>query len=156
MAAQARFSSKVLPSSRDFKFIATAALVLTAGCGNVNNPVNSAAQPKCDAGTAVIEVQDGFLRNLCGCDETAGTLALAGSSLTCTVSTNTLVVFQFNGATLKHQILSQASPSFVSSPVADPQGEVRVPTYAVKLTSAGTYSFEDAFNSALAGQIVVQ
>jgi hypothetical protein len=104
---------------------------------------------------AEIVVFDNFLQRSCGCAEASGVIA-SGSTLTCTVPSGTTVIFYYGGVSVRHQIISTGTPSFVSSPVIDPtlpQQPLRV--HSVELTSSGTYGFRDAFDESLVGQIIV-
>lgn len=131
--------------------------VLFGGCGNDSNVGRSAAT-SCTSGQVQLEVNDGFLRNLCGCTETAGTFAKAGTELTCTIVAGAYVSFNYLGTVQKHQIVSKGTPEFSPSPLSDPQVTAHTPIryHGIALTIPGTYRFEDRFNSALSGQLVVQ
>ncbi|MCM2279960.1 MAG: hypothetical protein NDJ89_17955 [Oligoflexia bacterium] len=125
-----------------------------AGCSTSEQ---AAPAPGCSAGTAQILVTDGFLRNLCGCTEPAGTLVAPPATLTCTVAAGSHVFFIYASAFQPQQIGPAAgSPSFVVSPISDPQDEVPYRVHAVKFDAIGSYDFRDLFNSALSGRIVVQ
>jgi len=104
----------------------------------------------------MILIQDGFLQNVCGCEE--GEVAFSSSEiLTCTVSASTTVIFNYSNSQLSHQVISSGTPNFVSSPIHDPylQSNNNL-TYAVTLSETGTYQFFDAFNETLTGQIIVE
>lgn len=140
---------------------------LLCSCGN-NNSVpdygvdygvndNSTPASCVTAKIAQIVVLDGFLQNICGCQETPKVTA-AGSSFVCTVPAGTVVYFQYSGTVLAHQLISNGTPSFPSSPLSDP-GDLKHPlvrSHAVVMNSSGSYNFSDAFNGALSGVIVVQ
>src|SRR5690349_7205970 len=62
----------------------------------------------CGPGMAVIQVGDGFLMPLCGCQgagEANGTVFQVSNPLTCHLSGQTSVVFLFTGTQLWHQIV---------------------------------------------------
>ena len=134
------------------------------GAGQSTSPNSNAFQgfsgaTGCQAGTVALLVADGFLGNLCGCtgvNEADGTIFQSPASLTCHVSqgANT-VFFYYLGTTLRHQIVSTGSPTFVSSPISNPQEANRITVHAVSLPqTSATYHFIDIF-SGLTGQIIV-
>jgi plastocyanin len=125
------------------------------GCGQSKTDL-SQEQTACPSGAAEIQVQDGFLRRLCGCAESGTDPVVSPSKLTCTVPAGTTVFFFFSGDQQSHQIVASNAPSIASSPLYDPAALVLVTTHAVKLDTPGTYAFVDALNSALSGQIIVQ
>lgn len=112
-------------------------------------------QTTCGAGTAIIALYDGSLQRLCGCGEGRSAVTVAGTNLVCTVPLNTAVTFYFMGTRQPHQIMSTGSPTFVSSPYADPSSSSPITTHAVKLTAAGSYNYHDVSEPALTGTIVV-
>ena len=122
--------------------------------GCEQNP--SASASGCGANTALVGVRDGFLEVLCGCTETAGTVVTNGQTLSCTVSQNTWVVFDYSTTRLTHQIISTSTPSFVDSPVRQAGENESSLSHAVKFETTGTYTFQDRYFSGLKGQIVVQ
>lgn len=124
-----------------------------AGCGDI--PVAPQPSSGCTAGSAEILVGDGYLKNLCGCAEAAGTLAPAGTSLTCTLSGSATVFFHYLGTQLQHQIAPVGTPAFVMSPVSDPLALAPIQVHAIQLSASGTYQFQDALNSALSGQLII-
>jgi plastocyanin len=105
---------------------------------------------------AQIGVRDGILQRLCGCNEAAGEFQAPEVPLVCTVPAGTTVFFQFITTRLRHQIVSIGQPAFPPSPVSDPAGTQKVNSYAVVVTPAGTYAYEDNYDNALSGQIVAQ
>jgi hypothetical protein len=110
----------------------------------------------CGTRTAMVGVRDGYLSIICGCDEAAGTVKLAGSALTCTVPVNTWVVFDYSTTTLFHQIIPLGTPAISTSPLRNPSAAIPVPSHVVQLTTLATYRFADRFSSALSGQIVTR
>jgi plastocyanin len=105
--------------------------------------------------SAAILVTDGTLQILCGCAEAGGTTVGAGAgTLTCTVNAGTTVDFFVLKSRVPHMIQSTGSPAFVSSPPMNvPTNSLRA--YGVTFSTAGTYTYNDAYNSSLSGQIVV-
>ena len=132
-----------------------------SGCASSNPTDPMAAVPAestaCLAGQAQIVVRDGSLQNLCGCAESNGqVISTHEGTLTCTVPVGTVVFFHYIGIQLQHQIISTGAPSFGSSAPAGP-GIVRpVVVHTVEFDTAGSYSFLDAFDNGLNGNIVVQ
>jgi hypothetical protein len=133
-------------------------LLALAGCGNqtvsLAIPTPSAS---CASGMAIVGVHDSFLQVLCGCSEAAGTAATPPAALTCTVSSGTVVVFQYLGSSARRQIRSTAAATltFAGSPVVDPREATSPRAHAVQLTTSGTYPFEDSLDASLNGSIVV-
>lgn len=128
--------------------------IMAASCDDTEtNP----APPSCGSNQAQIAVYDGMLEILCGCQEAAGILIAEPNPLTCTVPSGTTVFFFYQGTKLRHQIISTTNPSlFVNSPVSDPNATIPVRSFYVTFSSTGTYEFQDEFESALNGQIIVQ
>ena len=136
-------------------------LLLLAGAGCGNQTVSLAVptpSASCASGMAIVGVHDGFLQILCGCTETAGTSATPPAALTCTVAAGTVVVFEYVGTSARRQIRSTASAAltFAGSPVVDPHEATSPRAHAVRLSTAGTYAFEDELDASLNGSIVVQ
>lgn len=109
---------------------------------------------RCTPNSALIGVYDGILESRCGCAEGVHQVG-AGTTLKCTVSVNTLIVFDFTGSLNPHQIISTGSPNFVSSHAYHPDLEFNVPSHSVVLKDAGTYHFHDGFNTEMKGEIIV-
>ncbi|MGK5084894.1 hypothetical protein WDW37_16525 [Bdellovibrionota bacterium FG-1] len=133
---------------------------LTLACGNnpgsVSQESPAASDTSCVSGQAQIAIRDGFLQNLCGCNESAGQLIpTQQGTLICTVPSGVTVFFHYLGTSLKHEIVSTGSPAFLSSPPSDPKAILSLPTHVVQFANPGTYSFEDAFDTGLQGQIIV-
>jgi hypothetical protein len=133
----------------------------TLGCSNETNSgvsnSSTSAGSSCQALQAQIAVGDGFLRNLCGCAESAGQWVEANSGvLSCTVPVGTTLFISYIGTYLRHQIVPRGTPGFQPSPVSNPKGLPKILTHVVQFSEAGTYAFEDLFNSGLRGEIVVQ
>ncbi|HLD99457.1 MAG TPA: hypothetical protein VJB59_04320 [Bdellovibrionota bacterium] len=138
------------------KFVRLAAFAaILAGCGQDRPEATTISGSTCTPETAQIAVTDGFLQRLCGCQEAAGTVATANEILTCSVPRGTTVYFHYYSTLLMHQIVSNGTPGFQSSPLSDPKLPLIISFHPVRLDIVGTYGFEDAFNSAIAGQIVV-
>jgi plastocyanin len=125
-------------------------LLLATSCGTELGVVEPASSVSCP-GAAQILFADGLMHAACGCAESSS--AAVETNLTCTVPAGTLVEFRFTGTSLKHQILSQGSPSFASGPVIDPLTVLR--SFAVPFQASGTYRFTDPFHPRINGQIVV-
>jgi hypothetical protein len=145
--------------SRDARLISVCLLTLSttlAACGASSSEV--VRDPKalgCPTGSAIIMVSDGFLETICGCAEASPTYAPQGQALTCTVPTGTAVFFEYIGTGMPHQILSTGTPSFPPSPLSDPSDpSSMVRVHTVKLTLPGTYTFHDAINPTLSGQLI--
>ena len=139
------------------KILLASIFAALAACGGDEGGENDLLPTAgCSAQSAMIGVYDGLLRIFCGCAEAAGTVAVPPQSLTCTISSGTMMVFFYDSPATRHQILSIGSPSFVSSPIYDPEDDSPVQTHSVVLNSTGTYSFVDAFQSNLGGQVIVQ
>ncbi len=129
-------------------------LGLLAACGT-QTPTLGPSDTACSGSMAQLEMGDGYLRNLCGCAEAAGTTASGGSALTCTIPAGTTVFFQFGAARTRHQILATGAPELPSGPEIDPVNPLSPKAHAATLTSAGTYTFRDAFDESVVGSIVV-
>ena len=135
-----------------------------SGCGHNSDPQESAAfaDTSCKPGQAQILVGDTYLRSLCGCGPTLGgaadgTWIYPPSVLTCAVSPQTTVLFHFETATLKHQLVpSSDSSQFPSTPVMDPTVVIaKVGSFPIRFDSVGSYGFKDAFNPLLLGTFLV-
>jgi len=137
-------------------FLAAALLLSTSSCdeqSSVTGP--SGASGECAQGEAQLVVYDTFIQNLCGCQEPREEV-FPPNSLTCTVSTGTTVLFWYLATNLPHQIQSTAQPTFPTSPLYDPNSSNPVPTHVVTLSAPGNYEFEDVYNRAINGTIIVQ
>jgi hypothetical protein len=131
-------------------------MLYASACGNIGASLPS-SPATCDSGAAAILVNDASLQILCGCDEAAGTLASAGSALTCTLPVNSTVNFIFAGGMRNlHQIESVGSPAFASSPIFDPSSEAPVRAHGVRFETLATYTYRDAINHAISGTIVTR
>ncbi|MCM2324740.1 MAG: hypothetical protein NDJ90_15885 [Oligoflexia bacterium] len=134
---------------------ALALLVLAVvACGTDREEAPSST-PGCAPGTASILVSDGYLRNLCGCNEAPGTSAAWPDTLTCTLPAGTHVFFRYASVSRSQQIGSVGTPAFATSPLSDPQKELPYRVHAVVFDTAGTYEFRDLLDSSVAGRIVV-
>jgi hypothetical protein len=125
------------------------------GCGGDISTYND-VDTGCSSGAALIGVYNGLLKGLCGCGEKALTEGKAGQKLPCTVKSGSTVIFQFEDTSNRHQIISEGTPGFVSSPIYDPMASNIVNSHGVLLNQTGTYHYKDAFDSNLQGQIIVQ
>lgn len=128
---------------------------LLASCENYQGPVINPAGSQCTGGEAQIGVGDGFLQFLCGCTggSPTGTTLPAPANLTCHVPSGTTVFFQYIAIQDQHQIINSSGNFFPSGPIINPPavGQVSDATF----TATGTYGFQDAFNNALQGSIIV-
>jgi hypothetical protein len=118
-------------------------------------PVVLEASTQCTAGVAEIGVGDGFLEFLCGCTSApaAGTILSAPANVVCHVPSGTFVLFEYIDIHTTHQIVNSSGLAFTSGqPILPGNG---VYTTAAQFVTVGTYGFEDAFNLALQGQIIV-
>lgn len=135
--------------------------LILAGCGNSSVPGTPPASIECSTEAAVLTIGDGYLQAHCGCDEnTAGgpnevITKVAGESLTCSIGTGDAVVFQYLSPLRRHQIVSTGSPSFVSSPLSDPEADSPIRVHSARFDQTGSYGFQDAFNSGIEGVIEV-
>lgn len=131
-------------------------LVISSSCEQVNPPIVTQADTSCVAGQAQVQISDGYFEDLCGCAETPGTQVASPGTLTCTVPAGTVVFFYFVATFTHHQIISTGGTlSFPSSPISDTDtGNVQ--PYGVPFPTAGTADFEDAYDTSLQGQIIVQ
>ena len=148
--------------TNSMKRLAALSLTILAACGSSNSVSNAIApsQTACPAGAARIGLNDGFIQALCGCSQNGGapdaTEVVAGSALTCHVPVGTQVFFELQGVYLAWQIVPTGTPTFPASTLLDPRAEVPVRSHVVQFSTAGTYGFSNAFNSAMQGSIVVQ
>jgi plastocyanin len=141
--------------SKPASAISLLALALgVSACDQYNGPVIDATGSQCTSGVAQIGVGDGFLEYLCGCtgQPAAGTILYAPANLTCHVPAGTTVYFQYIAITEQHQIVNSSGDFFPSGPFENsPNATPSVATF----TATGTYGFEDAYNNALQGSIIV-
>lgn len=130
-------------------------LLASTGCGP--NIGIAAGATSCQAGSAQIRVGDGFLQNICGCQETSTAAVVSPATLTCTVSgTGTKVFFHYIGTRLTHQLgPTSAASVFPASPISDPHAPQPVRVHVVQFNSSGTFAFEDLQNPAMTGRIIV-
>ena len=138
---------------------------MAQGCGSTFDIFHtatslSAAATQCEAKQAQVMMRDGLLENLCGCTEVAGTTVSSSdsplTSLTCTVAAGTTVFFHFARNRFRHQIVSTGTPRFLSSTVYDPI-KLKMPyVHVFQFSDTGTFEFQDSFDGALTGRIVVQ
>lgn len=135
------------------RILLATALCLLAACKTSENDPDLAAA--CAAGNAQIFVGEGYLRLACGCAEGSNLLVIQGTAATCTVALGTRVLFHFNEARNRHQIVGVGSPSLGASDVVNPPDELVFAAFAPNLPAAGTYQFRDAFNAAITGQLIV-
>jgi plastocyanin len=134
-------------------FLAVFVLMAFSSCVSTTTSGNSSSG--CASGLAQIQVGDGFLEILCGCQEAGGVVVGTPANITCTVPSGTVVLFLYLGTELEHQIVSSGGLSFPSSSVSNPQDPNPIRTAAAQFTASGTYDFQDAFNQGIQGKIVV-
>ncbi len=133
--------------------------LILINCGNITTYSSNLLPEGCDSNSALILVWDGHFENFCGCEDAGqnGTVQSPPSALSCKVTSGKTVYFQIMGNTLYHQIISTDSPKkFEASFVHKPNLKNRNWPYAIILTETSvTYNYQDAFNSAMTGQIIV-
>jgi plastocyanin len=129
-------------------------LALTVFSCNEPDSANQAAANACPSNVAMVQVSDGYMEDLCGCQEGAGVIFLTQQPLTCTVSVGATVQFVVTGNQLSHQILPTGTSTFMPSPVFTP-GADGAQVYPVTFSTGGGYGFTDAYDSALSGTIQV-
>ena len=127
-----------------------------AGCGSGNDglEIPGPNSKLCTPGVAVVGIQDGEAGVVCGCNE-APSWTAAPASVTCTVAANTVVLFEYVGTTLLHQVIPNGTPSFTASQLSNPADQNPFRLHTVVFSTSGTYKFIDNFNHALSGQIIV-
>lgn len=110
-----------------------------------------------DETAAIILVLDSVLRTGCGCSEGEG---ITTDAITCTIQAGKTVIFDFSGSTIPHQIKSEGSPSFPSSPpfpgLEEAEETNQADVHAFQLTETGTYRFSDTHHPHLSGRIIVE
>ena len=135
-------------------------LLLLAACGDTLPPAGGggqAVQSGCGAGSALIVLGDGYIENLCGCAEEAGTRVVAPDTFTCTVETGTVVIFDATATDLEHQVHFTVTPApAAGSPILGGRSATGTVRHAVAVDLAGTYEFSDLFQNGIPGRIVVQ
>lgn len=129
--------------------------VFLASCEQRTGPVIDRGGTGCHAGLAQIGVGDGFFEALCGCTggPADGTILTAPANLVCHVPAGTEVMFQFIDVHTTHQIINSGGLNFPSGAVIQPGAGIY--TSAAQFNDVGTYLFEDAYDNALTGQIIV-
>ncbi len=139
-----------------FLWIILASLAL--GCDSSTQPetLNDPGLAPCQAGVAQLFIFDGLMQIGCGCQEPAGVAPSPPTALTCTVPVHTTVFFQYLGVgKIKHQIVPVGAASSPLGPLFDPDGKSPVRAFASSFDTAGSYPFEDVFNTQVNGVIVV-
>ncbi len=128
------------------------ALLITA-CGKELTPpaIVTLNDTRCTPNTAVILIQDGFMKTICGCQlpsEAPGTVFTIHDTLTCHLAPGIqIVLFNYAGAYLPHKINSTGPVEFVSSPISDPKSSFLYPVHSIaNLQPATTYQFRDALS----------
>ncbi len=132
--------------------------VFLSGCGQATSSSSGSSLSCSAANQAHIQVGEGFLTPLCGCNgpgEGAGTIFSRGQVLTCHLAQpNTQVIFQFGKAVNPHQIVPSGTPSLTPTPWVPGRGVVPLAYPVYFGQSATTYSFQDA-TTGMTGQIIV-
>lgn len=116
-------------------------------CGQVST---SSPSTVCTAGTAQIQIYDGFLRRACGCVEPSGQTYTSG--LQCTVSAGTQMYFVFISISTTHQI---AIPPLGTTQVRNANPNSSLQTDVIPLNQTGTFTFQDVYYPSLSGTIIV-
>lgn len=123
---------------------------MAISCGGYNPSQPADVSASCPAGIAQILVGDNFQRVICGCLEGAGTIVYTPGNFNCTVNGSATFLFNTSGSSLTHQIESTSVPqAFPSSPVG-------FSTFGFLLNASGIYPYQDAFNTSIRGQLIVQ
>lgn len=131
--------------------------LLTVSCNQTSTNSLPGADTFCAAGSAQIQIGDGYQLILCGCAEPGGQVIGSGSgTLTCTVPVGTEVFFFYQATHLTHQLIPSAGSAFPASPLSDPTATLAVTVDAFQPQVAETYGYVDAFNAGVVGQIVAQ
>jgi hypothetical protein len=134
----------------------SALAVSFAGCDPYNGPNIDPTGSQCAGGVAQIGVGDGFLEYLCGCtgSPASGTVVGSPANLTCHIPSGTIVIFEYIAIQDQHQIVNTSGLAFPAGTIITPGSGVTTSTTGV-LTQVGTYGFQDDFNTALQGSIIV-
>lgn len=106
------------------------------GCGMIQNRT---ASTSCSAGTAQINVYDGYLVRVCGCTQTGGVTFGPGQSLQCTVDAGTRVFFNFVSLQNQHTI---AVTGVGNTATMQPKPN-ETQTGVIWLNNTGTFNFTD-------------
>lgn len=130
-------------------------LLFSCGKNEVLNPITE-TDTTCTSSMAVIAVYDGFYQRMCGCAEAEGTRVYSPDTLTCTLSKNSVVFFQYFSPSQPAQIVPTGTLQITSSPIYNPRTTGTQRSFAVQMTETGTYSFKNAYNPQMVGQIIVQ
>jgi hypothetical protein len=140
---------------RPYHFAVLLCFLIGSSCEQINPPIVNQSDTACATGQAQVQISDGYFEDLCGCAEGSSTVTSPGT-LTCTVPLNTVVFFYVIAGFTHHQVISTGGTlTFPSSSVsAIDTGTVQ--PYGFQFTTAGTADFEDAYDTALQGQIIVQ
>jgi hypothetical protein len=135
-----------------------AVLALSASCAQTPEfAAVPTADATCVAGSAQLQISDGYQQILCGCKEAGGQPIGSGQgSATCTVPVGTQVFFYYLATHLKHQIMPADGVSFPASSLSDPSAKPETVVHAFQLTAAGTFPYIDAFDAGISGQIIAQ
>jgi len=129
-----------------------------SGCNDEQlTPTIDPTSSACSSNVAQIGIGDGFVENLCGCTgagELSNGVQTAPANVTCTVPSGTTVMFVYIAIETQHQIVNTGGAFFPAGVIATP-GNASTQVAAALFSSSGTYLFEDVFDSAIQGKIVV-
>lgn len=131
--------------------------LLLSFCGDEKARPFTKIETSCDSQSAIIKIFDNFLEATCGCSNLANnTIILSGSSLSCTLSLNSVVFFMYMGQNTPHQITSDGTPSFTSSPPFFPNDHTPGTfIHSYQFSHAGSFQFVDAFDNQISGTFTV-
>jgi hypothetical protein len=129
-----------------------------SGCQNEQlTPTVDPSGTKCTANEAEIGVGDGFIENICGCTgagELTKGVQTAPANTTCTVPSGTTVMFVYIAIQNEHQIVNSGGLFFPSNVLATPS-DASTHISGSLFSASGTYLFQDAFDTAIQGKIIV-
>lgn len=113
-----------------------------------------------------IAVGDGFLKQLCGCKESDGKYHTVEKkhSFQCSLKKSNTVIFYFINIQLPHQMIQKSVDSskialdgFNPTPPVFPlpKNEQSIQVFPITFKEAGSFHFEDSFNSGIGGTFIV-
>jgi hypothetical protein len=140
------------------------ALIASFGCEPAITTIGAGQNALPPAKTAMINIFSSSSERAYGCLEPAGVSIPAGTPLICSVPVGYQVTFYYadTGAGIpnsivKHQIVPVGNTEIPASSVSDPSDNIPVLVDVVNSTKtipAGTYGWQDAFDSQINGQLV--
>jgi hypothetical protein len=126
-----------MKGSRFYRFFRVQLIGMTsvflASCGMISTQGTSVS---CPASTAIFEVYDGYIKRVCGCNESANTIFSLNQQLTCTAKIGTYFSFYFVGITQQHTML--IFDSYIYQPAA-----AGTQIYNAQAFQTKTYNFLD-------------